>query len=93
MADKNLVQALINHTQTSEQLRYLATEYNLMDNSAIQEKFFERRWRELEQHMPLGDSPLSPSTFLSATESVNMDTVIENPTPDTVPISEINMSG
>ena len=57
MAERNLIEAIIKYTNSSEELQFLATEYHLIDNLIIQEKLFERRWQEVESEMPMGKVP------------------------------------
>ena len=73
MAERNLIEAIIKYTNSSEELQFLATEYDLIDNLIIQEKLFERRWQEVESEMPMGEGPLSPREFLNFTDQSGAD--------------------
>ena len=75
MAERNLIEALIKYTNSSEELQFLVTEYDLIDNLIIQEKLFERRWQEVESEMgnANGESPLSPTEFLNFTDQSGAD--------------------
>ena len=57
MAERNLIEAIIKYTNSSEELQFLATEYDLIDNLIIQEKYLKEDGKKLNQKCQWGKVP------------------------------------